>query len=259
MNEPTSATVDVGGTAIRVLEGGSGPPLLFLHNAVGAGVWTPTHAALATDRRVLLPDHPGFGTGALPEALDGMEDVVFHYLDLLETIGLREPVDVVGASLGGWIAAEIACRHPERFRRMVLIDAAGLRLAEYPIPDVFRLPPHELLPLFFHDPLKAAPYMPTDLSPGTLVRLFHDRTALARLAWNPYFHDPKLPGRLRRATVPTLVLWGRNDRFLPPVYAETYQRLLPDAQLVWIEECGHDPCVEQPDATTARIREFLQG
>jgi pimeloyl-ACP methyl ester carboxylesterase len=225
---------------------------------MGAGLWTPAHAALADHFRVLLPDHPGFGACPLPEWLDGMEDLVFHYLDLLDAEGLTAPVDVVGASFGGWIAAELACRHPERVRRMILIDAAGLRLADHPVPDVFRLPPQDVVPLLFHDVTKALVYLPPDLSPDTLVRMFHDRTALARLAWNPYLHDPKLPPRLYRARIPCLILWGREDRFLPPPYAEAYRRLLPDARIVWIDDCGHDPLVEQPTPTAEHIRRFLQ-
>ncbi len=225
MSDPQTRTVDIRGLSVRVLEDGGGPPLLFLHNAMGAGLWTPVHAALARHFRVLLPDHPGFGRCTLPEWLDGMEDVVFHYLDFLDAEGLAAPIDVVGASLGGWIAAELACRHPERVRRMVLIDAAGLRLADHPVPDVFRLPPQDVMPLLFHDVTKAMAYLPPDFSPDTLVRMFHDRTALARLAWNPYLHDPKLPRRLYRARVPCLILWGR--------------------QATSMSTCGHGPCSDR--------------
>ena len=173
-------------------------------------------------------------------------------------MNINDPVRVIGASLGGWIAAEFAAFHPERVKKLVLVDAAGLRIPAVPMPDVFRLPPQEVLPLAFHDLSKAMAIMPKDFGPDSLVQMFHDRSAFARLAWNPYLHDPKLPRRLRRATVPTLIVWGQQDRLIPPVYAEEYKRLLPSAEVAYIDQCGHDPTIEQP-AEFARVAvEFLR-
>jgi pimeloyl-ACP methyl ester carboxylesterase len=258
MSTPQERTVMAGDYRVRVLEAGHGDPLLFLHSAAGAGMWTEGIARLAQHFHVLLPDHPGFGPSPLPDWLTGMDDMVFHYLDLLDGLGLPGPVRIAGVSFGGWIGAEFAAFHPERVHKLVLIDAAGLRIPAVPLPDVFRLAPQALLPLVFHDLSKAAALMPPDLSPDTLVQLFHDRSAFARLAWNPYLHDPKLPRRLKRVTVPTLVVWGQQDKLIPPVYAEEYKRLLPSAQVVYIDQCGHDPTIEQPDEFARVAVEFLR-
>jgi pimeloyl-ACP methyl ester carboxylesterase len=110
----------------------------------------------------------------------------------------------------------------------------------------------------FHDLSKAAAVVPKDLSPDTLIQLFHDRSALARLAWHPYMHNPRLPRRLHRVRVPTLIVWGKQDRFLPPAYAEEYARLIPGARVSLIEDCGHEPLIEKPEELARVARGFLQ-
>lgn len=258
MSTPQERFVQAGDYRVRVLEAGHGDPLLFLHSAMGAGVWTDGIARLAQRFHVLLPDHPGFGPSPLPDWLTGMDDMVFHYLDLFDGLDLHGPIRIAGASLGGWIGAEFATFHPERVRKLILIDAAGLRIPAVPIPDIFRLPPQAVLPLAFHDLSKAVAIMPKDFGPDALVQMFHDRSAFARLAWNPYMHDPKLPRRLRRATVPTLIIWGNQDKLIPPVYAEEYKRLLPSAEVAYIDQCGHDPTIEQPEEFARVAMEFLR-
>jgi pimeloyl-ACP methyl ester carboxylesterase len=258
MSTRQERAVLAGDYRVRVFEAGRGEPLLFLHSAMGAGVWTEGIDRLAQHFRVFLPDHPGFGPSRLPDWLTGMDDMVFHYLDVLDGLGLHEPVHVVGASFGGWVGAEFAAFHPERVKKLVLIDAAGLRIPAVPIPDVFRLTPQAVLPLVFHDLSKAVSLLPKDLGPDTLVRLFHDRSAFARLSWNPYLHDPKLPRRLRRVTVPTLIVWGKQDKLLLPAYAEEYRRLLPAAHVTYLDECGHDPTIEQPDEFSRVVVSFLR-
>ena len=258
MSTPQERLVLAGDYRVRVFAAGHGDPLLFLPSALGAGVWTEGIDRLAQHFQVLLPDHPGFGPSPLPDWLTGMDDMVFHYLDLLDGLGLHKPVRMAGVSFGGWVGAEFAAFHPERVHKLVLIDAAGLRIPAVPLPDVFRLAPQAVLPLVFHDLSKAMVLMPKDFGPDTVVQMFHDRSALARLSWNPYLHDPKLPRRLRRATVPTLLVWGKQDKLIPPAYAEEYKRLLPSAQLAYIDQCGHDPTIEQPDEFARVTVEFLR-
>jgi len=244
---------------VRVFEAGAGEPLLFLHSAGGAGLWTDGIDRLARHFYVYLPDHPGFGPSPLPDWLTSMEDMVFHYLDVLDALGLQGPVRIAGASFGGWIAAEFATFQPERVKKMVLIDAAGLRIPEVPMPDVFRIPPQNLLPLLFHDLSKALTVMPKDFGIDTMVQMFHDRSAFARLSWNPYLHDPKLRRRIRRAAnVPTLIVWGQQDQLIPPVYAEEYKKLLPASQVVYIDQSGHEPTIEQPEEFAQAAVEFLR-
>jgi pimeloyl-ACP methyl ester carboxylesterase len=256
-DEPRTETIRVGDYPVRCLVGGDGPPLLFLHGAMTAGVWTAGIAALAARHTVYLPDHPGFGPSPLPDWLAGMDDLVVHYAELLDRAGLRGPLPIAGVSLGGWIAAAIASVYPERASRLVLIDAAGIRLPDLPPPDVFRLPPERLLPLVFHDLAKAAPLLPRQMTTDVIVQLVHDRAALARLAWRSYLHDPRLPRRLGRVRCPSLVVWGREDAFLAPAYAEAWARLLPRARVELIDACGHDPTIEQPEEFARRVLAFL--
>ena len=167
----------------------------------------------------------------------------------------REGVPVLGRQ-GGILFATF---HPERVKKMVLIDAAGLRIPEVPMPDVFRIPPQNILPLVFHDLSKAMAVMPKDFGVDTMVQMFHDRSAFARLSWNPYLHDPKLRRRLAHAaSVPTLIVWGKQDQLIPPVYAEEYKKLLPASRVVYIDQCGHDPTIEQPDEFAQAVIEFLR-
>jgi pimeloyl-ACP methyl ester carboxylesterase len=187
-----------------------------------------------------------------------MDAVVLHYRAVLDALGLHGPVRIAGASLGGWIAAEIATFYPERVQKMVLIDAAGLRIPEVPMPDVFRIPPQNILPLIFHDLSKAIAVMPKDFSVDTIVQMFHDRSAFARLSWNPYLHDPKLRRRIARAAnVSTLIRW-ESGIIIPPVYAEEYKKLLPASQVAYIDQCGHDPTIEQPDEFARAAIAFLR-
>jgi pimeloyl-ACP methyl ester carboxylesterase len=259
MTTPRECTIMAGDYQVRVFEAGSGEPLLFLHSAGGAGLWTEGIDRLAQHFHVFLPDHPGFGPSPLPDWLISMEDMVFHYLDVMDALGLQGPVRLAGASFGGWIAAEFAAFHPERVKKMVLIDAAGLRIPEAPMPDVFRIPPERILPLVFHDLSKAVAVMPKDFGIDTMVQMFHDRSAFARLSWHPYLHDPKLRRRIKHAAqVPTLIVWGKQDQLIPAVYAEEYGKLLPASQVIYIDDCGHDPTIEQPDAFARAALEFLR-
>ncbi|HXG17795.1 MAG TPA: alpha/beta hydrolase [Methylomirabilota bacterium] len=259
MTTPHERTIMAGDYQVRVFEAGAGEPLLFLHSAAGAGLWTEGIDRLAQHFHIFLPDHPGFGPSPLPDWLTGMDDMVFHYIDVLHALGLRDAVRIAGASFGGWIAAEFAAFHPERVKKLVLIDAAGLRIPEVPLPDVFRIPPQNILPLVFHDLSKATAVTPKDLGIDAMVQMFHDRSAFARLSWNPYLHDPKLRRRIKQAAhTPTLIVWGRQDQLIPPVYAEEYRKLLPHARIAYIDQCGHDPTIEQPDEFARVVVEFLR-
>lgn len=258
MQTPHERTIVAGDYTVRVLEAGRGEPLLFLHTALGAGLWTDGIARLAEHYRVFLPDHPGFGPSPLPDWLLGMDDMVFHYCEVLDALGMSEPLHVAGASLGGWIAVEFATSQAHRLKKLVLIDAAGLRIPDVPMPDVFRIAPEALLPLVFHNVSKAAAVLPSEMNVDTLVQMFHDRSALARLAWNPYMHNPKLPRRLHRVRVPTLLAWGKQDRLIPPAYATEFSRRLPAAEVALIDECGHDPTIEQPGTFAEAVLDFLR-
>jgi len=245
----------VGGDEIHLLRGGDGSPLLFLHPAGGAGAWLPFHAELAGSFGVYAPEHPGFGaSGDFPD-LDDVHDLAFHYIDVLDSIGLDRAV-VVGASFGGWIAAELAAYAPSRVERLVLIDPIGLYVPGQPIGDLFAMTPPQKLAALFADPGAAASFFPAEPDIDFLMAIFRNETAFARFAWHPFCHDPKLPRLLPRITAPTLVLWGEQDRLVPAAHGERYAELIPDARLQFLPGAGHAAHMERPRETAAAIQDF---
>jgi pimeloyl-ACP methyl ester carboxylesterase len=246
--------VDVRGTRVHLQTEGNGEPLLFLHGA-GGPAWLPAFPRLAERYAVYAPAHPGFGQSDNREDWDSIEDYVYHYLDLLDTLQL-DRVHLVGASLGGWLAAELAVAHSHRLRTLGLLDAAGLWVDEAPMTDIFILSPEQMTKLTWHDPSKAP--APPPATPETMLAQARARATTARLAWNPYFHNPKLPGRLGRIKVPTLILWGDSDGVIPLEHGRRYQQLIPGSELVVIPECGHSVLREQPDRGAQALLSFLE-
>ena len=253
-----SEFLSVAGVRTHLLRGGRGTPLLVLHPEYAANRWFPYHDALSARFQVLAPDHPGFGQSERPDWLEGIDDVVLHYVDLLDTLGLQH-VAVIGSSLGGWIAAELAVAQPQRIQRLVLVGAAGLRVEGVPRFDVFLHPIEETLQHLFHDPTRAAQLLPTEFGADVIARAYGEATTLARLSWNPYLYNPKLQRRLRRVTAPTLVVWGANDTYLPPAYGAAYAQAIAGATLQTIEHCGHLVPFEQTEQLVQCAVRFLEG
>jgi pimeloyl-ACP methyl ester carboxylesterase len=253
-----SELVSVRGVRTHLLHGGRGEPVLVLPAEFGTGMWHPYLDGLAARFRVLAPDHLGFGQSERPEWLDGIDDLVFHYVDLLDTLAIPQAA-VIGVSLGGWIAAELAVAHPERVTRLVLVGAAGLKIDGVPRYDLFLNPFEETLRQLFHDERRAGQLLPTEYGPEVLVHGYREATTLARLAWNPYMYNPKLERRLARITAPTLVMWGEQDTFLPPAYGEAYARAVPNATLRTVPKCGHLVPFEQTGMFVEIVKEFLSS
>ena len=247
----------VRGHRVQIFEGGAGRPLLYLHGA-GTFGWMPVHDLLARRRRVLLPVHPGFGASEGLEAIETMEDLVFRTLDVLDALALERP-DVVGLSLGGWLAAELAVRHPGRVNRLVLVDAPGVRVPGVPMGDVFMLPPPKARALLFHDPASAVAtaLLPDAPPPERMEAVLRGREAAARLLWNPAHQYRKLTERLWRIQAPTLVVWGADDRLIPLAYGEAWARGIGGARLVTLDRCGHLPPLEQPERFAETALGFL--
>jgi pimeloyl-ACP methyl ester carboxylesterase len=253
----TTERLQVGAGEVRLLRGGSGPPLLFLH-AAGGGGWTPFLEGLSRHFEVLAPDHPGFDESEQTEEIEGVDDLVYHYLRLLDGLGI-ERATVVGASLGGWIAAELAVHSPQRVERLVLMSPAGLRVPEAPPKDLFFLPVEQLVPTLFHDPSAAEGMFPAEPGVDDIMRAYRNNTAFARYAWRPFLNDPKLERRLYRITAPTLVLWPDDDRVIPRAHAERYAERIADARLEVIEDCGHALYGERPEQIAAAVLAFANG
>ena len=249
--------LQVGTGQVRLLRAGSGPALLFLHSAGGGG-WTPFHDGLSHHFDVLAPDHPGFDESDATDEVEGVDDLVYHYLRLLDQLGI-ERATVVGASLGGWIAAELAVHSPDRVERLVLLSPAGLRIPEAPPTDLFILPPDQLVATLFHDPRAAEGLIPAAPTADDIIRAYHNNTAFARYAWRPFLNDPKLERRLYRITAPTLVLWPDDDRVIPRAHAERYASRIAGARLEVVPDCGHALYGEKPEEIAAAVLAFANG
>ncbi|MBV9229819.1 MAG: alpha/beta hydrolase, partial [Chloroflexi bacterium] len=204
------------GLTVRVSEHGSGRPILVLHGGAGPQSVLGLASALSRQARVILPIHPGFEGEPRPEWFDSIDDLAFAYLDLLERLDLHD-VLVIGSSLGGWIASTMALRDTTRLSGLVLIDAAGIQVEGHPVADVSSLTPDELLALSFHNPA-AFRVDPATISPeqaqirtGNIKTLYVYDQGLGMA-------DPKLRRRLRRVSIPVLVVWGESDGVIDPEY-----------------------------------------
>ena len=251
-------TLDVRGIPTHMFEAGasSSPPLLYLHGTFLGNLWLDFHLALTQQLHVFAPDTPGFGLTARPDWMRDMSDYVLYFRDLLDTLGL-EKVTLVGHSLGGWMAAELAVWYPERVEKLVLTNAAGIRVKGSPIADLFAMNAQEVMMACFDDFAAAAPLMPAELNVDYMIGQYRQLTTLASLAWNPSY-DPKLERRLARITCPTLIVWGEHDRLIPPVYAEAFQRAIPGSEVAMLSGTGHMPMFEQPQEWSRVIVEFLR-
>ena len=243
------------GTAVHLFEGGAGPALLFLHGAGGAGRWLPFQERLAERFTIYFPSHPGHGGSPAAEWIEHISDLAFHYLDLLDDLGL-ERVHLVGASFGGWIAAEIAVMASHRLRSLVLIDPVGIKVDGWIYPFLFGMELPELVATVFQKLEAAAALAPADGSIDTLAELYRQGAALARVAWNPYLYNPLLKRRLGRVGAPTLLCWGRHDRVAPLLCAEAWVEAIPGARVVTFGESGHGPHLEEPERVAAAVTDF---
>jgi pimeloyl-ACP methyl ester carboxylesterase len=251
--------ISIAGIELEMLERGQGAPLLWLHGGAGIGVDMPFIDLLAKERHVVAPSHPGFGKSALPDWIDSIDDIAHVYLELMDRSGLTR-TDVIGFSVGGWIAAELATKVPERINRLVLIAPVGVKTGstdKLDVPDIFAMPRDKLDRLRFHDPAKN-PADFANMPDADLHIIARNNETLALLTWEPYMHNPKLKHRLHRVKAPTLFLRGASDGIVSADYMTRYAALLPQARIETIAEAGHLPHVEQPGATAAKIAQFLK-
>jgi pimeloyl-ACP methyl ester carboxylesterase len=256
VDTPTQAYLDFPGGRVHLLRGGAGSPLLFLHAAGGAGQWLDFHRLLARRHEVYAPDHPGFGQSDELADVEGVDDLVYHYLDVIDRLGLVRP-HVVGASFGGWVAAELAVAAPHLIGSLVLLAPAGLRLPDHPIADLFIMTPEQLVATLYHDPAKAAGFPPDEPDVDTVLAAYRDATALARFSWTPFLCDPKLERRLHRVTAPTLVAWSADDRLIPIAHGHRYAERIPNTEFAVVEDCGHAMYFERPAAFADLVADFL--
>ena len=257
--EPARQTLDVRGTPVDMLAGGRGHAMLYLHGAGGAGRWLDFQARLAERFHVLFPSHPGHGGSPAAEWIEHVSDLAFHYLDLLDTLKL-ERVHLVGASFGGWIAAELAVMAGHRLASLTLIDPVGIKVDGWIYPFLFGMDIPEVVATVFHNPMAALALAPLDQSPDTLALQYRQGAAIARVSWNPYLYNPLLRRRLARISTPTLLCWGAHDRLAPlDPCGHAWAKLIAGARLRVFAESGHVPQLEEPGAVADAVVEFCGG
>ncbi|HSK29961.1 MAG TPA: alpha/beta hydrolase [Candidatus Limnocylindria bacterium] len=265
-------TFEINGRRVWLLENGSGAPLLYLHGFADVHSvkqsWLPFHEQLAKTARVIAPAHPGCSQSDEDKDIDTIEDVVFSYLEVLDALKLAQ-FDLVGSCVGGWIAAELAVRHPEKIRTLVLIGATGLFVQGALIGDVFMNAQPEfgssyatLREMLFSG---AGHPMALELFPdgkGEIedeVRRYQMLRLSSRIGFKPpYFYNRSLINRLHRIASPTLVIWGEHDHMVPAKHGETYAERIPNAKLTIASGAGHSAHVEKPEETAKAVREFIQ-
>jgi pimeloyl-ACP methyl ester carboxylesterase len=251
--------ITVAGAQIRLLRGGrdGAQPLVFLHGAGGHTGWMAFLNELATRFAVFAPEHPGFGQSDDPPWLDEVADLAYFHLDLLKTLDL-DRVHLMGTSLGGWVAAEMAVRNTARLASLTLVGAVGITADGEAIPDIFRMPDAENLRRFYADPERAARRL-GDLAKADINLVAKNRATVMRLAYRPRFYNPGLAKWLHRIDVPTLLLWGAEDGLVPPKFGEAYRAVIPGSRLVVLPDAGHAPFDEQKDAFLAAFRDFVES
>lgn len=240
----------------RSLHTGTGEPLLFLHGSSGLPAWGPFFGTLASAYDVRIPEHPGFGASAAPDWLRNVADMAMHYLDVLDALDLHG-VHLVGHSLGGWIAAEIATRNTSRIASLALIAPAGLRVRGIPSGDNFIWGPEEAVRNLFHDQSFADGMLATSPTDEEAELALNSRFMAARLGWEPRWYNPALERWLHRIDVPTLIMWGDDDRLFPAAYAAAWTAQIPNSSVEIIADCGHLPHVEKAAEAASRVVGFL--
>ena len=235
--------VEVDGCKVHLRRGGQGDPLLFLHGASGAPAVMPFMEKHAQRFDVLVPEHPGYGKSDEPEWLENIHDMAYFYLDFIEQLGLKN-LTLVGSSMGGWIAMEIAVRDTARLKSLILVSPAGIAAPGVRPADIFLMPPEVLVRNLFVDQKLAEARL---AAPEDVDASLKNRHTTARLAWEPRLHDPFLPKWLHRIDVPVKIVWGREDKILPVGLGQELKRLLPKAQMHVMDNVGHLPHAERVD------------
>jgi pimeloyl-ACP methyl ester carboxylesterase len=242
---------------LELIERGAGPPMLYLHGFAPRGKATFLDL-LARHGRVVAPIHPGFGEAAVPDWFNGVDDLAYEYLALLERLDWRD-VTLIGNSLGAWIACEMVTKNATRVSRLVLADPIGIKVGDREtrdFPDIYALHPDEVAALTYHDRSRAPDY--AAMSDEELLVIARAREAGVLYLWEPYMHNPQLRRRLRRIGVPSLVLRGASDGIVSDAYARSFAAEIPGASYAQIAGAGHAPQTEQPEAFLEAVVEFVK-
>ena len=250
-------TVQTRHVPVRYFEGGTGPDLVYLHGAGGVTAEDPFLAALAAKHHVYAPLIPGYGDSEEAPTIRDMLDFTLHTWDVIEALGLKDPI-LVGHSMGGMIAAEMAAVAPNDVSRLALICPAGLWDDDHPIADIFSLLPFEMPQILFHDAVAGAAMMTAGRNvedPNFLQTYLVNNARQLGMAGRILFPIPErgLVDRLYRIKAKTVIVWGDSDRLVPPFYAHGFKKGIAGSELVSIPEAGHMVIVEKTPAVVEAI------
>ena len=256
MAQCSESKIEVRGCKVHVRRGGSGAPLLYLHGAGGTSAWLPAFDVLSDKFDVIAPDHPTFGLSDEPDWLDDIHDMAYFYLDFIEALGL-DGVHLVGQSLGGWIALEMAVRSTRRLTSLTLVGSAGIRIKGKPAADIFIMDPEELTRALLVDETIIDHMLNLDLTEEQQDIQIRNKVSTARLGWQPRLFDPNLRKWMHRIDVPTHIVWGDSDQIIPPDYAAEFQGLIAGSSVSMIENSGHLPHIERAEPFVDAVAGFI--
>jgi pimeloyl-ACP methyl ester carboxylesterase len=256
--QAATTSVRVRDATIKLHRAGAGQTVLFLHGAGGLAQWPPFFDALADGYELLVPEHPGFGASDDPAWIRNVPDMAMFYLELIETMRI-EKAHLIGHSLGGWIAAEILIRDRARFESLTLLAPAGIRVEGVPSGDVFIWAHDETMRNLFYNQVLAEAVLALPQSEEQTDIALKNRFTATKLGWQPRWFNPDLERWLHRIKLPSLVIWGNDDKVMPPAYAALWKERLPDARLAMVEQCGHLPHIEKAEILSRQVRDFLKG
>jgi len=252
----TESTVDFPGCKLHLSRAGSGRPVLVLHHDIGTPDRLPFYDALAAKYDVLVPHHPGYGRSERPEWMRSVRDIAVVYRGLLGDLGV-EKAALIGLGFGGWIAAEMASMAPRDLSALVLVGAMGVKPPEGDILDQAIVGYIDYARAGFNDPKAFERVYGAEPSNDQLVAWDICREMSFRIAWKPYMYSQTLPHLLGAVRAPALLVWGEDDRVVPPSAGRLYAKALPNAKLSTIAACGHCVEMEKPDELAALVTGFL--
>jgi len=228
---------------LAVTDQGQGQTYLVLHGGAGPLSVAGLTAALSNHARAVTPIHPGFASQPRPQWFHRVSDIALAYVALLEKLDLHNVI-VIGNSIGGWIAAEMALRKSPRVAGIMLLNAAGIDTGspDRKIVDPMAISPAERTALAFHDPVR---YGIAPTTPEALAAMQANQQTLRVYAGEPFMHDPTLRARLADIDVPAMVVWGESDRIVDTDYGRLFAHSIPGATFEGVKEAGHFPHIEQ--------------
>ena len=254
-------TADAGNSQIQIRESGNGDPLLILHGELGFPGWMNYHQSLSDKYTVYAPSHSGYDSTPALDWIMHIRDMAGWYLEVLDDLNL-ENINLMGLSFGGWIAAEMAVMNPEKFRKLVLVSATGIKPEIGEIYDIFLNIATDYLEESFHNKDSVGPeyeiILPKDPTPERREAWEVGREQSCRLGWKPYMNDPALKHLLHRLkNLDTLLVWGKEDTIVPIDSARIYNESIPGSKIEVFENCGHRPEIEKSKEFTQKVLQFL--